>query len=680
MRTTALFIAALTGFGCHRDAAVPDAPDPAAPPTTLLDCRTDVFGETRLRHSSPVLSVALSPDGKVLATTAVNDPVVRIWDVATAKLLGEITCDIPKTVDFRLIDFATADRLVVVRHERTNPPQPQDDHFEMATVHLKTTAVTRWGCRDRGEYTSPKFRLSPDGKHAVGINYSGRLVVWDIETGQQVREVAVTGDVPFAVSPDGRRVAVVEKHRAVRILAIDGPADPRTFPVADVPRGISTLVWTRPDAVCVGNYDVLLNLDPDTGEETARQPLAGYERPWPRQTAGTSLFATSTDRGPLKVLDPKTLAVGPVAFPVSEQQVPERIVHPIAVARNGAVVAAANGHAVRLFDATTGRSVHPDADAHPVAPITRVRFSTDGRRFLASAAAGNQTWDFTGRAVLSSSPPTAHVFDAYIPRTIPFSPSGRRLATFTSATSRVVILDADTRQELARQPDGGPHGYLKPLDFLDDDTLLAVFQGDRVGRLVAIRYRDWDVTELTDWVLPHGFRAADGGSKQLAMSGPKLVVWNGWDEAKAVEVDNHLPRLEPRCGSSPPPYAIPMRFGPGGRQLLTWDAGYVLWDLGPKPTKVATFPTGRGGEWYAQDAAFSPDGRRLVGVTHAAHGPSSVCAWDTRSGEVVFRFAPPGGAVSCEFTPDGSRLLVAQADTRFGVWDWAKLEAFLTKP
>lgn len=46
-RTTALLIVALAGTGCYRDAAVPDAPNTAAPPTTLLDCRAAVFGEVR---------------------------------------------------------------------------------------------------------------------------------------------------------------------------------------------------------------------------------------------------------------------------------------------------------------------------------------------------------------------------------------------------------------------------------------------------------------------------------------------------------------------------------------------------------------------------------------------------------------------------------------------------------
>lgn len=44
------------------------------------------LGPVVLRHASPVLDVAFAPDGKVLATTSRNEPVI-IWDTATGRRL-----------------------------------------------------------------------------------------------------------------------------------------------------------------------------------------------------------------------------------------------------------------------------------------------------------------------------------------------------------------------------------------------------------------------------------------------------------------------------------------------------------------------------------------------------------------------------------------------------------------
>src|SRR5262245_5998125 len=47
------------------------------------------IGTLRLRHSGEVTAVAFAPDGKTLASGG-TDERVRLWDVATGKLLREI--------------------------------------------------------------------------------------------------------------------------------------------------------------------------------------------------------------------------------------------------------------------------------------------------------------------------------------------------------------------------------------------------------------------------------------------------------------------------------------------------------------------------------------------------------------------------------------------------------------
>src|SRR5262249_16206140 len=54
------------------------------------------LGSLRYRHTAIILSLALSPDGKLLAAGGV-DYVVRLWDRATGKPLRALT-DLPNAV------------------------------------------------------------------------------------------------------------------------------------------------------------------------------------------------------------------------------------------------------------------------------------------------------------------------------------------------------------------------------------------------------------------------------------------------------------------------------------------------------------------------------------------------------------------------------------------------------
>src|SRR5262245_20725343 len=61
------------------------------------------FGDTRLRHSAPVRSLALSADGKLLATTTATEAVIRLWDVATAGLVKELMVGTKDTARVTLV-------------------------------------------------------------------------------------------------------------------------------------------------------------------------------------------------------------------------------------------------------------------------------------------------------------------------------------------------------------------------------------------------------------------------------------------------------------------------------------------------------------------------------------------------------------------------------------------------
>src|SRR5262245_29925595 len=90
------------------------APEPRLVPTLQPIAR---FGETRLRHPSPVRSLALSSDGRFLATTTASEPVIRLWDVTTARLVRELRVGTVNTARLSLVGIAPEGaKLVAIRH------------------------------------------------------------------------------------------------------------------------------------------------------------------------------------------------------------------------------------------------------------------------------------------------------------------------------------------------------------------------------------------------------------------------------------------------------------------------------------------------------------------------------------------------------------------------------------
>jgi WD40 repeat protein len=178
------------------------------------------------RYSYGIPSLALSPDGKMLATRS-HDGCFRVFDVATGKLLREFASDgggrklgtvafspDSKTVaaagdSIRLYDTTTwAERL---RIDRKQASHLQFTDGGKTLTAAFSSAICRWDATT-GKSLFPEGVDSPvaqiivtaDGRRVFTRGQGGDTHLWDAATGKHLRYVSEVGHGALAMSPDGR--------------------------------------------------------------------------------------------------------------------------------------------------------------------------------------------------------------------------------------------------------------------------------------------------------------------------------------------------------------------------------------------------------------------------------------------------------------------------------------------
>jgi WD40 repeat protein len=170
------------------------------------------------RHRAPVLGVALSPDGRTLATAGGND--AKLWDAGTGLLLKTI----PHDRALRRVSFSNDGRLLLtVSNENAAHVWDVATGAPVATLPQK------------GEVTAAAF--SPDGTLVATASRDGLAKIWNARTG--VSTATMTGHVgaldTVAFSPLGDKVVTGSIDGTARVWNLDGV-------LTDVTRGFDSRV------------------------------------------------------------------------------------------------------------------------------------------------------------------------------------------------------------------------------------------------------------------------------------------------------------------------------------------------------------------------------------------------------------------------------------------------------
>lgn len=368
---------------------------------------------TFAEHTGEVKSVAFSPDGTQVASTAANDEKVRIWNVSTGQqdLTLEVSPGLIGTVAFN----AKGTQLV------------------WAGLGLKV-----WDLPD-GKQTLAVADgffpacFSPDGARIACGAPDGKLRILDAASGKQLLVIKAhvsSSAMPMGVvssmafCPDGTRIVSGGSDTQVKVWSTAPPREPRVFRVSDETHMVTSVVALDAAVrqIVSGARSGALRISDLATEKPIRtfdahsQPVtcAAFDSQAARiVSAGEDktirVFDAATGRELLN-LDGRARAATALAFSPDGSQ----------------IVSAATGgkgqqeqEKVRIWDASTGKqSLAIDV---PAGPTCKVAFNADGSR-LVWAGSDLRAWDpHTGKEIFKLKRPTSPVHQVI------FSPDGTKI-------------------------------------------------------------------------------------------------------------------------------------------------------------------------------------------------------------------------------------------------------------
>jgi WD40 repeat protein len=251
--------------------------------------------------------------------------------------------------------------------------------------------------------------------------------------------------------------------------------------------------------------------------------------------------------------------------------------------------------------------------------------------------------------------------------------SGKRLRTWYGHAHvvRCVAISHDNRHVAVVNGYGHFHLYdittgKEPRRFEIENPGQAAFTPD--GQLLVtdgIKVRRWELASGKE--LPAVTRSAKGGvGMAVAADGKTIATYTREGDVRIYNVDG-----SERSRIALATKGMVASLSPDGKQLAcgTFDEVVHVFDTVTGKLQWRTDPAAKGVNWRLSAAAFSPDGRVLVG------SDQGLTLWDTATGKVLRQVSRPYGSTHhAHFAPDGKRIVTAgnEASPRFWEADTLK--------
>ncbi|WP_437282534.1 AAA family ATPase [Sorangium sp. So ce375] len=549
----------------------------------IWDLATGKLLSTLEGHSTRVRTCALSPDGQRIVSTS-DDGTLKIWDLAAGKLLSTLE------------GHSTRVRACALSPDGLRIVSASDDRtlkiWDLATGKLLSTLEGHAG-------GVRACALSPDGQRIVSASDDRTLKVWNFATGELLStlEGHSGGVTACALSPDGQRIV--------------SASDDRTLKVWDLATG-----------------ELLSTLEGHSGGVTA----------FALSPDGLRIVSASGDTT-LKVWD---LATGELLSTLEGHSFG---VTACALSPDGQrIVSASNDRTLKVWDLATGQLLST-LEGHS-SRVKACAFSPDGQRIV--SASNDRTlkvWDLATSQLLSALEGHSDWIGACA-----FSPDGQRVVS-ASNDRTLKIWDLATGQLLSTLE--GHSREVNACAFSPDGQRVVSASNDRTLKV-------WNLAtgELLSTLEGHSFgvRACalspDGQRIVSASHDRTLKVWDLATGELLSTLEGHSSRVN-ACAFSPDGQRVVS--ASGDRTLKVWDlaTGKLLSTLEGHSSRVNA-------------CALSPDGQRIV----SASGDRTLKVWDLATGELLSTLeGHSGGVNACALSPDGQRIVSASGDTTLKAWD-----------
>ena len=192
---------------------------------------------------SPVVSLAYSPDGKLLAAGGYKQ--VLLIDASTGKQLATLTGH----ADYvRSVVFSRDGKWLAAG----GGPCQISGEIKIWDIESRKLLHTMSGHSD----CIYSVAASPDGKLIASTSYDKLAKLWDVSTGKEIRTLKDHIDAVFAAafSPDGKWLATGSQDRSVKIW--DVASGERLYTLSDAADGITSLAFAPSGKqLAAGGYD-----------------------------------------------------------------------------------------------------------------------------------------------------------------------------------------------------------------------------------------------------------------------------------------------------------------------------------------------------------------------------------------------------------------------------------------
>jgi WD40 repeat protein len=193
----------------------------------LLDPATGNARSELDGHKMNIRSLAFTPDGKQLATAG-EDASVKLWDLASGQARAKWKTTFDEVMSIAI--SANGKWMATSCH----PPTPEhgDNDIELRRLDVPDQPARKIAARGY----IPQVVFSPDGQLVIP-SWSSSLVMIDVATGdERLRFTGTGGTNRVAISPDGRMMVVCGLSPILNILPFQQP------PSADHERRIAALI------------------------------------------------------------------------------------------------------------------------------------------------------------------------------------------------------------------------------------------------------------------------------------------------------------------------------------------------------------------------------------------------------------------------------------------------------